>query len=140
MKKIKINDTNAYLNSLIPFKGYIAMNLFGLIFWRKDCENFINNPYYTNYVRATVNHETIHKEQIKDFAIPLSFFEPLQILVGSLFFYPFYFMNWLFNIFTSPKKAYKNICFEREAYNHEYDFEYLKHRKHFQFLKEKRKK
>ena len=140
MEKIKINNTNVYLNKIIPFKNYIAMNLFGIIFWRKDCEKYINNPLYEKYVNATVNHENIHKEQIKDFGLPFFFFEPFQIIFGSLFFYPLYFVNWIVNLFIFPKKAYKNIFFELEAYNHEYENDYIEKRKHFQFLLEKRKK
>ena len=44
-------------NSLIPFRGYKAMMLFGVIFARKK---------FKPLSAVTVNHESIHAAQAKD--------------------------------------------------------------------------
>ena len=43
-------------NDYIPFKGYIAMNLFGILFVRGN----------KTLSKDTINHESIHSEQYKD--------------------------------------------------------------------------
>lgn len=132
MRKINYNGTDIYINKLIPFKGYLAMMLFGFIFYRKEYEYYLNSDEYYLYVMNMINHESIHKEQIKDFGLPFFFFKPLQILVGSLFFYPLYFFEWIIKIFIyGPKKAYRNISFEREAFANEKNYLYINKRKHF---------
>lgn len=93
-------------NSIIPFKGYKAMNFFGIIFLRK--------PYSLSEI--DINHEAIHTEQIKELAF--------------IFFYIIYFLEWLVRLFIN-KNAYRNISFEKEAYSNENNLEYLKSRKHF---------
>ena len=104
-------------NKLIPFKGYVAINLFGIIFARKEYEAQIENNYF---IKATLlNHELIHTAQYK---------ELLYVL-----YLPLYLLNYIINIFvySSFKKAYSNICFEREAKDKEYDDYYLERRRHF---------
>jgi hypothetical protein len=32
-------------------------------------------------------------------------------------------------------KAYRHIRFEKEAYEHQHDLAYLKHRKHYQYVR-----
>ena len=44
-------------NSLIPFKGFSAINLFGIVFARKE---------YKELSRRTLNHEAIHTAQMKE--------------------------------------------------------------------------
>ncbi|SHG35372.1 hypothetical protein [Dysgonomonas macrotermitis] len=44
-------------NTILPIKGYIAINLFGIIFARKE---------YNPLKAALVNHETIHTAQMKE--------------------------------------------------------------------------
>lgn len=93
-------------NNIIPFKGYKAMNFFGIIFLRK--------PYSLSEI--DINHEAIHTEQMKELAF--------------IFFYIIYFLEWLIRLFIN-KNAYRNISFEKEAYSNENNLEYLKTRKHF---------
>lgn len=91
-------------NSIIPFKGFIAINLFGVVFARHEA-----------YLSETVlNHEKIHTVQMKE--------------LGYILFYVIYLVEWLIRLFL-PGNAYRNISFEREAYrNQRYQF-YLEHRK-----------
>lgn len=102
-------------NKLIPFKGYIAMNLFGIFFVREEYKGRINE--------RVLNHESIHTEQMKELLY--------------LPFYILYILEWLLKLFVyiSPSKAYRNISFEREAYKFERDFDYIKNRKRFSWLK-----
>lgn len=69
-----------------------------------------------------INHEHIHWKQQKEMlAIP---------------FYLWYFIEYAVNIFIfGLNKAYKNISFEQEAYDHEKDMEYLKTRKFYSWIK-----
>ena len=87
-------------NNIIPFKGYKLINLFGVIFTRKNVRLSPDD----------INHESIHTEQMKE--------------LGYIGFYIIYFIEWIF-------KSYKNISFEKEAYQFEDDLNYLDKRKHF---------
>lgn len=99
-------------NSLIPFKGFIAINLFGVIFARKE---------YKELSRRALNHEAIHAAQMKE-----------MLYIG---FYIWYLSEWLIKLSVYGKKAYENISFEREAYAFQSDRCYLKVRKHYAWLK-----
>lgn len=101
-------------NNIIPFKGYKAINLFGLLFIRNGAK----------ISEKDENHESIHTEQMKELL-----FVP---------FYLFYFFEWFFKLFYykfNSHKAYKNISFEREAYRNEADLEYLSKRKRYNWFK-----
>lgn len=98
--------------NIIPFgKKYYAINLFGIIFAKGDC------------TRRTLNHESIHTAQIKE--------------LGYIFFYILYVMEWLVRIIIHRNcfSAYRNISFEKEAYDNDADMQYLKSRKHYAFFK-----
>lgn len=97
-------------NNIIPFEGYSVMNICGVIFARKRFEPLDE---------VTINHEAIHTAQMKE--------------LGYLPFYIIYGVEYLINLINYPSahKAYRNISFEKEAYEHEKDLEYLKNRKHY---------
>lgn len=98
-------------NKLIPFKGFYAINLFGIIFVRSGLSKIS---------RVTLNHEEIHTAQMKE--------------LGYIFFYIIYLVEWIYRLCTT-KDAYYNISFEKEAYDNQWNFEYLKNRKRFNFKK-----
>lgn len=104
-------------NSIIPFKGFSAMNLFGIMFARKECKGRISEK--------TINHESIHTAQMKE--------------LGYVFFYIIYFFEWIVRLFTNPGNAYRSISFEQEAYVNENNYEYLNSRKHYTWFKYWRK-
>lgn len=97
-------------NNLIPFKGFAAINLFGVLFVRKG----------VNVSARMINHEEIHTAQMKE--------------LGYVLFYVWYLLEWLVRL---PMKgnAYRNICFEREAYTKENDPNYLCNRDCWAFWK-----
>ena len=100
------------LNKLLPIgKKFHAINLFGIIFAKGECG------------KVTLNHEKIHTRQM------------LELMIIP--FYLFYILEWLVKIinYRNNYEAYKNISFEREAYKHQNDFEYLKNRRPYQFVK-----
>lgn len=88
-------------NNLIPFRGFCAINVFGLMFVRKGCE----------VSQVTVNHETIHTAQMKE--------------LGYILFYIIYFVEWVVRCFMKGN-AYRNISFEKEAYEHQENWYYTK--------------
>jgi hypothetical protein len=98
---------------LIP-KGYSAITIFPFIVLKYD-------RLKSDIV--LINHEKIHlRQQLELLFIP---------------FYLFYAIEFIFR-FLQYKKwtlAYKNISFEREAYQNENNFDYLKSRKFWHFLK-----
>ena len=103
-------------NRLIPFKGFLAMNLFGLFFVRKDEWN----RHSDKIKEITINHESIHTVQMKE--------------TGYVFFYIIYFLEYLFRFLLNgfdSDKAYRNISFEKEAYENEDNFEYLGKRRRY---------
>lgn len=93
-------------NTLIPFKGFRAINLFGVLFVRKGSE--LNS--------VTLKHEAIHTAQMKEMLY--------------LFFYLAYVVEWLYYLcrLKDRMKAYRAISFEREARKFQFDAEYLKTR------------
>ncbi|MBS7785707.1 hypothetical protein KIH23_00225 [Flavobacterium sp. CYK-55] len=98
---------------LVP-KGYRALTVFPFVFLR---ENGAKDD------AVLLNHEQIHLAQQKEL-----------LLVGFLIWYS---LDYLLNLlrYKNHKKAYKNIVFEREAYAEEKNFDYLKSRKFWFFLK-----
>ncbi|MEJ8588039.1 hypothetical protein JSO57_10160 [Riemerella anatipestifer] len=98
---------------LVP-RGYTAMAVFPIVFLKK--KEHQNNKYL-------LNHEKIHLRQ------------QLELLI--LPFFVWYGLNYLWNLikYKNHREAYRNIIFEREAYENQQDLEYLKNRKLWQFLK-----
>lgn len=104
-------------NSIIPFPGFAAINLFGFLFTRSS-----------NLSEKTINHESIHTEQMK---------ETLYI-----FFYIWYGTEYVIRLAQvlykkdyTAHQAYKDISFEQEAYKYDDDLEYIKNRKRYSWLK-----
>lgn len=95
-------------NDIIPFKGFAAVNLFGVVFARKS-----ERPLSA----TTLNHEAIHTEQMKEL-----------LYVG---FYICYLVEWLVRLFRRGN-AYRNISFEREAYACQHISGYLQMRRRFE--------
>lgn len=84
------------------------MNILGVIFARKSA-----NPLSAK----TINHEAIHTAQMKEL-----------LYVG---FYIIYVLEWLYRLVRSiftKENAYRSISFEREAYDHDEDMNYLENR------------
>jgi len=98
---------------LIP-KGYRGMAVFPFVLVKYDFDK-MNKTF--------VNHEKIHLRQ------------QLEMLI--LPFFIWYFLEYLIRLiqYKNAALAYQNISFEREAYANETDFNYLKNRTFFQFLK-----
>lgn len=96
----------------------ICLNLFGT-YWARDVS------WIDRYV---VNHERIHTMQQRELL-----FIPFYIL---------YIIEWMVRLvmYGNRKKAYYNISFEREAYRHGHDLDYLKNRRLYSWLKYLRKK
>ena len=94
-------------NNIIPFKGFLAINLFGVLFVRGT---------YRDLSATVLNHEKIHTAQMKElWYIP---------------FYVIYLLEWVVRLFM-PGNAYRNISFEREAYDNEGNMSYLASRKRY---------
>ena len=116
-------------NNIIPFGTYVAITIGPWIFTRRDPKTI---------TPVTVNHEAIHWEQEKELAI-----------IG---FYILYVLMFLWELIrctfnrargaradgrhrSTWKRAYRSISFEREAYAHEIDEEYITTRKHFAWIR-----
>jgi len=84
------------------------MALFPFILVKKEADR---------YDAVLIRHETIHLRQAAELLI--------------VPFYLFYLLNYLVNlvIYKNHHKAYFNIVFEKEAYRHELDSQYLKIRR-----------
>ena len=96
-------------NNILPVKPFIAVNIFGVLFARKDMADKLDEE--------SVIHESIHTEQMKELLY--------------VFFYLIYFLEWIYRLIFHTKTAYMGISFEKEAYAHEGEPEYLKTRKHY---------
>ncbi len=100
---------------IVP-KGFRGITLFPFIFVRD--ENVKRNVF-------VINHEKIHIRQ------------QAELLV--VFFYLIYGVDYLIKLikYKDKDKAYRNIIFEREAYENQYNLEYLKNRKWFAYWRKK---
>lgn len=113
---IKINNfvMKVIYNNIIPFKGFIAANLFGVL--------FVRNEYKDNISNSIINHEEIHTQQMKEL-----------LYIG---FYLWYIIEWFIKLiyYRNFYKAYRTISFEREAYKHQYNMYWILCRNKFHFL------
>ena len=106
MKKLIIIKSNLV-------SKHTCVNLFGT-FWTRD------KSWIDKYV---VNHERIHTQQQKELLyIP---------------FYILYILEWIFRLiqYRNQQDAYMNISFEREAYKHGHELDYLQQRKRYSWIK-----
>lgn len=125
-------------NKYIPFGRFDYISIWPFIFVKKEMPE------------VNENHERIHGEQQKEL-----FFLSLLIMIickvawyvlplSYLVYYVFYAINWLVEVvkipFTGDKKAYKDILFEREAFEGQEYSKYLIVRKPFAWLRLIRKK
>lgn len=93
-------------NGLIPFRGFAAINLFGILFVRHG----------VTITPTLLNHERIHTAQMRE--------------LGYVLFYFIYLIEWIIRLLR-PGNAYRNLSFEQEAYRHESEPDYLNHRPAF---------
>jgi hypothetical protein len=101
-------------SKIIPFKGFYAINLFGTYFIRGEYKG-------QKVPKTTLNHEAIHTAQMKE--------------MGYIFFYIWYFIEWLIRLAINGRYAYYCISFEREAYEKEKNYKYLNKRKPYSWFK-----
>ena len=97
-------------NRLLPFRRFDAINICGLLFCRKG----------VSITADLIQHERIHTAQM------------LEMLVVG--FYLWYITEWLIRL-PMRGRAYSNISFEREAYEHMHDPNYLLTRRPFAWWK-----
>ena len=112
----RINGMAIIRNRIIPFPGYKAIFLYGVLFVKP---NAVLNE-------LTINHESIHSKQYKELlTVGLVLFIALQLIftpiwyvsillfltVGLSLFYVLYVLEWILKGFK-----YHDISFEREAY------------------------
>lgn len=106
-------------NNFIPFPGFKAINLFGILFVRGNAA----------ISQEVINHESIHTAQMKEMLyIP---------------FYLWYCIEYVYRMFWYAKKSnkpkakdpYHALSFEREAYQNENTPDYLEHRSFWAWTK-----
>ena len=98
------------INNILPPKGFKCINLFGILFCRKQLN------------KIDINHETIHTKQMQELLY--------------IFFYLWYVIEYLVKliIYRNTKLAYRNISFEREAYQNQYNLDSLTTRKPYRWF------
>lgn len=103
-------------NKYIPFKGFKCVNLFGVLFVRTG----------SRITARDFRHELIHTAQMKELLyVP---------------FYLLYVLEWLVRLLIckgDTRKAYRTLSYEREAYAHEGEADYLKRRKPYNEYKQR---
>lgn len=115
-------------NKYLPPKGFAAINLFGALFVRKE---------FIPLSDKTINHERIHTEQGKE--LLWVFFYLWYIIERFIKFVPLFVVAIvklrMSRIKAAYKLAYYNISFEREAYAHADNLDYLRDRKRYSFVR-----
>lgn len=104
---------NKWINKFIPFPGFRCVNLFGVLFVRGEKE----------LSASTLNHEAIHTAQWKEL-----------LYIGFILWYV---IEWIIRLIIcwNTHDAYRNMSFEREAYDNDQNLSYLQTRKRFAFIK-----
>ena len=102
------------VNSLLLRKGFNGITLWPFILVRS--KGLKEDPVF-------INHEKIHLRQ------------QLELLI--VFFYIWYGLEFLVRLlqYKNRYQAYRNISFEREAYKNDKDFNYLKTRRFWGFIR-----
>ncbi len=98
--------------SWFPFRGYSTINIFGILFTKSS--------YLTE---DTILHERIHTAQMKEMLY--------------IFFYIWYGLEYIIIRFFHKTQygAYKDVSFEEEAHNNDYNKNYLETRRHYAWIK-----
>ncbi len=122
-------------NKFVPFTGYKAINLWGILFVK-------NNAKIDD---VTINHESIHSRQLVEVMIASVLISILFIIGGqwwigaliTLFsYYIWYVIEYMIRLIItgSQIEAYRGMSFEKEAYRNEGNMLYLNSRRLFTFL------
>ena len=98
---------------ILPPKSYDAMNLLGFL-WVRSIEDLSDN---------ILRHEAIHTLQLRElWYLPYYIWYGLEFVIRLL-----KYRNW--------DKAYRNICFEQEAYANSKNLNFRTEKEKFSFLK-----
>lgn len=118
-------------NKHIPFKGFAALNILGVLFVREDAE----------MTAEALNHEAIHTRQQRELLvlsliIALPFASWWSIPIAIVMPFILYILAWLVELVLPPYgTAYKDSPFEREAYANQYYPNYLDSRPLFAWVR-----
>lgn len=113
-----IKYSDKFLKSISWFMSIGGITLWPFIVLR---ERHNKNKWARARAKRIINHESIHiKQQQELLIVP---------------FYVIYILEWFVKLFFYGKKAYYNISFEREAYANDDNYEYLKTRKFWSWIK-----
>jgi hypothetical protein len=104
---------------ILVFRHFFYKNYVGLSLWPFI---FLKNRSLKND-DILINHEKIHLRQQQELLI--------------IPFYILYLLEWSLRSiwYLDSYRAYQNLSFEREAYIHETNLDYLSNRKSFSFIK-----
>ena len=116
MKTPIVKFNNKILDRISIFMKVNGITLYPYIIIRDNPRRLWSNSKQIHKDIKLINHESIHIKQQEELLVL-----PFYILYG---------VEWLvkFAIYRDAKKAYKNISFEREAYDNEKNEDYLKDR------------
>jgi hypothetical protein len=104
---MKVKEMNRFIRIItFGFAAAITLSPFGI---------YVRKSYMGDF--QMIRHEMIHWKQ--------------QLEMGIIFFYIWYFIEWLVRLFVNWGNAYYSISFERESNSNEKNVNYLKTRKHF---------
>lgn len=103
-------------SNIIPFSGFKAVTFWPFVFVR--CSVAVGTERYARLL----NHEGIHGRQ--------------QLEMLFVFFYLWYLLEWVLRSvqYRSFHLGYRNVSFEREAYENENDVHYLESRRLFSWF------
>lgn len=126
-------------NKHIPFKGFAALNILGVLFVREDAE----------MTAEALNHEAIHTRQQYEIMVASAILFLWVVNTYGWLCYlliifatpmVLYFLAWLVALVLPPyNSAYKDIPFEREAYANQHYPNYLDSRPWFAWVRYVRK-
>lgn len=128
---MKLTYYNNLLAKLLLFSGYSTIMLFGFVLTKLN-----------ELKPSTLRHENIHRRQYLECTVIAL---PIALLLGWLvswwflllipvFYYLTYVGEWLIRLFM-PGNAYRNISFEKEAYQNQNYPGYLDGRRRMEWVR-----
>ena len=122
MKTPIVKFNNKILDRISIFMKVNGITLYPYIIIRDNPRRLWSNSKQIHKDIKLINHESIHIKQQEELLVL-----PFYILYG---------VEWLvkFAIYRDAKKAYKNISFEREAYDNESVINYLEERVRYNWI------
>jgi cytochrome c biogenesis protein ResB len=123
-------------NKFIPFKGFGAMNILGLVFTRKNADEITITTKRHEQIHTMQQYEILGASALISLVLCNIWASWWYLLVTIVLPIALYVLVWFIELALPPyNSAYKDSPFEREAFANQHDLDYLVTRPLFAWVK-----